>query len=206
MFFAVIESDFLIRSSPRPMLTFAIILLLPSSLTLVTLLIHRLRSSRAAQRDRAPEETVKSLPSRVWTSTGLEKERPGDQNKFLKPLQTIDLEQGVDSLATGGDSSRSRPVQSEQRAWHQSQVECAICLSDFVEGDIVRVLPCCHIFHLDEVDMWLIQRKKLCPICKADVTQPFQKAAPRTVPEVTESVADAETPAASEQTPLLQRS
>jgi E3 ubiquitin-protein ligase RNF13 len=157
----------LISSSSRPMLTFAVILLLPSSLTLVTLLIHRLRASRAAQRDRAPEEIVKSLPSRVWTDTGLEKERDGDQEASSMPKQDDDLERGPESLEAGGGSSTSCPVHhQEQQAWHNSQVECAICLSDFVKGDIVRVLPCHHIFHLDEVDAWLIHGKKLVSSCR----------------------------------------
>lgn len=46
--------------------------------------------------------------------------------------------------------------------------ECAICLSEFVDGDKVRVLPCGHVFHLPEIDSWLLRVKKLCPICKRD--------------------------------------
>lgn len=143
------------------MLTFAIILLLPSSLTLITLLIHRVRVSRAAQRDRAPEEIVKNLPSRVWAETGLEK-HADDQKDFSSPQNDVDLERGAESLEESGDSSTSCPVQQQQQqAWPESQVECAICLSDFAKGDTVRILPCQHIFHLDEVDAWLIHRKKL---------------------------------------------
>lgn len=45
--------------------------------------------------------------------------------------------------------------------WFEMQHECAICLSEFVKGDRVRVLPCQHIFHVEEIDEWLIHRKKL---------------------------------------------
>lgn len=210
----MITADYSAWEWYSPVLTFAIILLLPSSLTLVTLLIHRVRASRAAQRDRAPEEIVKNLPSRIWTGTGLEKDhRDDNEQPPSTPPQDVDLERGAESLEAGGDSSTSSPAQhQEHQAWHESQVECAICLSDFVKGDTVRILPCHHIFHLDEVDAWLIHRKKLCPICKADVTQPLLKPGPREhsvpaeEPESMASVEDPRSPAASERTPLLQRS
>lgn len=153
-----------INPPTSPILTFAIIILLPSSLTLLTLLIHRFRAARAAQRDRAPEDIVKSLPSRVWTGVGFEKSEsaiPGPNSSRLP--QDVDLEQGATPKSTdSADPSTSSHVPVQP--WHELQVECAICLSDFVKGDTVRVLPCHHIFHLDEIDGWLIHRKKLVSI------------------------------------------
>jgi hypothetical protein len=45
--------------------------------------------------------------------------------------------------------------------WFKNQTECAICLCDFELGDRVRILPCNHIFHMEEVDEWLVKRRKL---------------------------------------------
>ncbi|XP_031473196.1 RING-H2 finger protein ATL73-like [Nymphaea colorata] len=43
---------------------------------------------------------------------------------------------------------------------------CAICLSEFVAGDPVRVLPKCnHGFHLKCIDTWLASHSS-CPTCR----------------------------------------
>ncbi|KAI0769029.1 hypothetical protein BD413DRAFT_87084 [Trametes elegans] len=193
-----------------PIITFIIILLLPSLLTFITLLIHRIRAARAAQRDRAPESVVHNLPWRVWTGTGWEKHEP--------PFVPADASAAFDHVVEQGPDTPNASTSHDvpQPAWVESQSECAICLEMFVKGDRVRVLPCFHLFHMDEVDEWLIHKKKLCPICKADVTQPHipppehratehahPEPAPAGVPEASSrspsSVADSD-----ERTPLLQ--
>ena len=165
---------YLIFSFLSPIITFVIILLLPSVLTFVTLLIHRIRAARAARRDRAPEDVVHNLPWQVWTGNGWEKHDNADHESPVSASSVeMDLEQGVlakapivdndgAKLSTIEDASTSLDNKLlKNQPWFESQLECAICLSEFVKGDKVRVLPCHHIFHLDEVDEWLIQRKKL---------------------------------------------
>ncbi|CAN6290665.1 unnamed protein product [Urochloa humidicola] len=50
--------------------------------------------------------------------------------------------------------------------------ECAVCLSEFVERERVRLLPnCSHAFHIDCIDTWL-QGSARCPFCRSDVTLP----------------------------------
>lgn len=181
-----------LTTANRPIITFVVILLLPSILTFITLLIHRVRAARAAQRDRAPEDFVHRLPWRIWTGSGWEKHAAGlsvpeDPTEDQSSAPDRDLERG-DVAPSASDA--------DEPAWVDQQMECAICLEMFVKGDRVRVLPCNHLFHLVEVDEWLIQKKKVvslwlhlrvalsgscadvsilihqCPICKADITQP----------------------------------
>lgn len=45
---------------------------------------------------------------------------------------------------------------------------CAICLEDYIPGELLRLLPCQHEFHLDCIDQWLTTRKPFCPVCKRD--------------------------------------
>ncbi|KAI0312864.1 hypothetical protein OF83DRAFT_1176223 [Amylostereum chailletii] len=199
----LISSEYSAWQWYSPILTFITILFIPSSLTFLTLLIHRIRAVRAAQRDRAPEDTVHNLPWRVWTGTAWEK------HDGPVPTSDSDVERGE---GTHVNVAHVNNDEDEDPTWFSSQVECTICLESFAKGDRVRVLPCKHIFHLDEVDEWLIQRKKLCPVCKADVTQPppprphiasldATTAADPLPPPLTEPTTDPATP--SERTPLL---
>uniref|UniRef100_A0ACD5UIC9 Uncharacterized protein n=1 Tax=Avena sativa TaxID=4498 RepID=A0ACD5UIC9_AVESA len=56
------------------------------------------------------------------------------------------------------------PAQKQQQA--SAGAGCAICLSDFVDGESVRVLPVCgHRFHVACVDRWLASRCS-CPTCR----------------------------------------
>lgn len=147
---------------------------------------------RAAQRERAPEDIVRSLPWRVWTGHGWEKHAglvPGHEHPCTSPPMPdagahIDLERGVVRPSTSdGDDNADEP------AWAEAQNECAICLSEFEVGDKVRVLPCSHLFHLDEIDAWLINSRKLvscysslllllCRVCRHLSPLPFLRCSP----------------------------
>ncbi|KAJ7284161.1 hypothetical protein C8J57DRAFT_1294697 [Mycena rebaudengoi] len=191
-----------------PIITFIVILLLPSLLTFITLLIHRIRAARAAQRERAPEDIVHNLPWRVWTGSGWEKhestedpyaepappsasdeqQQPQSPSTASEPEPTSVPEPDKDDVDASATPSTSQPA--APLAWFDTQLECAICLSEFEKGDKVRVLP---------LDEWLIQRKKLCPVCKADVTQPLG------APAEEAPAARATSPDnATERTPLLE--
>ncbi|KAH7298941.1 hypothetical protein KP509_25G065800 [Ceratopteris richardii] len=51
----------------------------------------------------------------------------------------------------------------------QSQQSCPICLADFVDHELIRVLPgCLHSFHATCLDEWL-RRQATCPTCRADL-------------------------------------
>lgn len=52
--------------------------------------------------------------------------------------------------------------------------ECAICLSEFVEGERIRVLSRCkHGFHLHCIQQWLSCHSS-CPTCRANTGLPSQ--------------------------------
>jgi Ring finger domain len=54
----------------------------------------------------------------------------------------------------------------------KSPLECAICLSEFLDDDTLRLLPGCrHVFHVDCISAWLIEHKT-CPVCRSNLSDP----------------------------------
>uniref|UniRef100_A0ACD5TA69 Uncharacterized protein n=1 Tax=Avena sativa TaxID=4498 RepID=A0ACD5TA69_AVESA len=52
------------------------------------------------------------------------------------------------------------------------KAECAVCIVEFRDGDLARLLPRCgHRFHAACVDAWL-RLHSTCPLCRAAVVAP----------------------------------
>ncbi|XP_043703021.1 uncharacterized protein LOC122653145 isoform X2 [Telopea speciosissima] len=49
--------------------------------------------------------------------------------------------------------------------------QCYICLSEYEEGDKIRVLPCRHEYHMACVDKWLKEIHGVCPLCRGNVCE-----------------------------------
>ena len=183
--------------------------------------------TRQREAERAPPLLVLSLPERIWTpdivwekdsdsestasphSTTSPTADGGPTSSALPPPPPISPAQivtppAVDvvnplpelSLASGSrKKARSKSAVSAKKYF--SKDECAICMDAFQSGEIVRILPCGHVFHKDECDEWLLKWRKLvskldllwllfrhndgnttpidemqCPTCRADVTLP----------------------------------
>ncbi|KAH8822538.1 hypothetical protein DL96DRAFT_1618097 [Flagelloscypha sp. PMI_526] len=211
-----------------PLLTFLSILLLPTIITFITLLIHRIRLSRAEARERCPEDILHKLAWSIWPAGGLTgnsqlEKRFDEPPSPPQPLQsrprtpTDAGEEEAEPLLSPpslsnpeASASTSHPTPAEEIPWYNTQTECAICLSEFAPGDHIRILPCHHIFHLKEVDEWLVKVRKVCPICKCDVTQPFMDNKPSSSDtELTNTESEPQTvdaeenEPADEETPLL---
>ncbi|KAK1169646.1 E3 ubiquitin-protein ligase RNF149-like [Acipenser oxyrinchus oxyrinchus] len=45
---------------------------------------------------------------------------------------------------------------------------CAVCIENYKPKDVVRILPCKHVFHRTCIDPWLLDHRT-CPMCKLDV-------------------------------------
>ncbi|KAL2180747.1 uncharacterized protein P884DRAFT_216256 [Thermothelomyces heterothallicus CBS 202.75] len=66
----------------------------------------------------------------------------------------------------------SRGISSEWKKYMGRQVECVVCLEEYIDGvSRVMSLPCGHEFHAECITPWLTTRRRTCPICKNDVVR-----------------------------------
>ncbi|KAK0415757.1 hypothetical protein QR680_012102 [Steinernema hermaphroditum] len=54
----------------------------------------------------------------------------------------------------------------------QLDADCPVCIDPYNVGDVIRTLPCRHIFHKTCVDPWLLEHRT-CPMCKQDILKAF---------------------------------
>uniref|UniRef100_A0A0E0CIJ8 RING-type E3 ubiquitin transferase n=1 Tax=Oryza meridionalis TaxID=40149 RepID=A0A0E0CIJ8_9ORYZ len=54
---------------------------------------------------------------------------------------------------------------------------CSVCLEEQHAGGMVQEMPSCkHLFHVECIDMWL-HSHLTCPICRYDLSPPWDVAA-----------------------------
>lgn len=82
------------------------------------------------------------------------------------------LEQSTTNVCRSNDQIRTIPYLSEVKLCNSNNINsissccCSICLMDYKESDLLRMLPGCgHLFHVACVDPWLIM-KLTCPVCR----------------------------------------
>ncbi|PON84389.1 43kDa postsynaptic protein [Trema orientale] len=102
----------------------------------------------------------------------------------------LQAEQGFDDAVLGtfpkipyGQAKLHMNKGSDGRDRSTASSACSICLADYNDSDMLRLLPDCgHLFHLTCVDPWLRQHPT-CPICRnspipTPLTTPLAEVAP----------------------------
>ncbi|XP_020575577.1 RING-H2 finger protein ATL74-like [Phalaenopsis equestris] len=72
----------------------------------------------------------------------------------------------------GGEGSSPPPL---------AALGCPICLSDFTDGQKIRILPACdHRYHVSCIDTWLLLHGS-CPTCRHRLSPPGKQLSPEIV-------------------------
>ena len=128
---------------------------------------------------------VLSLPERVWTPDIVWEKDDSDESDQGSPTTDgpppispaevrtppavsvpVPDPLGPPPAGIASGSERHKPRTKSTAKKYFSKDECAICMDAFQRGDIVRILPCGHVFHKDECDEWLLKwRKLVSPPC-----------------------------------------
>ncbi|KAK8037348.1 Pa domain-containing protein [Apiospora marii] len=187
-----------------PLLDTLLVLVISPLITLTVvyaLLILRARIRR--RRWRAPKSVVERLPVRTYhtvastpshspripttpsppsPTTPLLQSQHGPSRSRPRSRTTTgvagDLLQANSALQLPG-SSPSHEKPSEWKKYMGRQVECVVCLEEYVDGvSQVMSLPCGHEFHVECITPWLTTRRRTCPICKGDVVRSLARGSP----------------------------
>ncbi|CAA7048261.1 unnamed protein product [Microthlaspi erraticum] len=100
-------------------------------------------------------------------------------SRFLitEPIASLSTPRGSSNKGIKKKALRMFPVVSYSPEMNLSGIgeECVICLSDFVSGEKVRLLPKCnHGFHVRCIGKWL-QQHTTCPNCRHSLVETCQK-------------------------------
>ncbi|KAF9275121.1 hypothetical protein BGZ88_002535 [Linnemannia elongata] len=80
----------------------------------------------------------------------------------------VSIAEESDDPPQSHQTPQAQEVQAQQEEFNNGDEECAICLSDFEDGDELRHLYCNHLFHRNCVDRWLV-KNAFCPKCKRGI-------------------------------------
>lgn len=98
---------------------------------------------------------------------GLESEQAPDSRHGMKKRDVRSLP--IIFYSKGKPTSCASSAASAAATNHHAETagsECAICLGDFVDGEVLRILPTCkHGFHIACIDAWLLSHSS-CPTCR----------------------------------------
>ncbi|RAL00707.1 PA and RING finger domain protein [Aspergillus ibericus CBS 121593] len=183
--------------STSPFFDTLLVLVVSPLLTLTVVYVLLLLRSRIRRRRwRAPKSLVDRLPVRTYhtittSSSGSSSPRsvsPGPVSP-TSPLLGAKSRSGrarleprpqqkshTTDVASASKVSSPKKEKSGSTLWRRKytgrQVECVVCLEEYVDGQSrVMSLPCGHEFHAECITPWLTTRRRTCPICKGDVVR-----------------------------------
>ncbi|KAJ5552195.1 hypothetical protein N7494_001573 [Penicillium frequentans] len=184
--------------STSPFFDTLLVLVISPLLTLtVVYALLLLRSRMRRRRWRAPKSVVERLPVRTYhtisnSSSSSSSPRPCSPGAALptSPLLSNDCQSspsrptrsrsqtiaGVTLDSGSHKDEKPTSFQSGSILWRRKytgrQVECVVCLEEYIDGQSrVMSLPCGHEFHAECITPWLTTRRRTCPICKGDVVR-----------------------------------
>ncbi|KAK3695527.1 hypothetical protein B0T22DRAFT_110084 [Podospora appendiculata] len=131
-----------------------------------------------SQSSRAPSPTSSSPTTPLLQGSSPSRPRSRTTTGVPEPADLLRADNALQAprapRAPGSPShEKGAPhISSEWKKYMGRQVECVVCLEEYVDGvSRVMSLPCGHEFHVECITPWLTTRRRTCPICKGDVVR-----------------------------------
>lgn len=117
--------------------------------------------NRFFSRVRDPEDETASTVTNTLSPDGNTAVSKGLDEALIRSIPVIEFRKSTTERKVNDIAASTEPAAS---------YECAVCLSEFEEGERLRVIPyCCHAFHIDCIDVWL-QSNANCPLCRSGIS------------------------------------
>ncbi|EER18416.1 RING-H2 finger protein ATL2E, putative [Perkinsus marinus ATCC 50983] len=82
-------------------------------------------------------------------------------------MKSVSFNLGADVVSSDEPPSTEGAGEDNESDW---TCDCAICLGEFENDEMVCELKCGHIFHEECVHGWFVSsRKPRCPVCRMEV-------------------------------------
>ena len=142
-------------------------------LALVTVSLHRQRRRR--------EHTVRDIHHSTTSDVVTPASLPPHSVQAWPPIPTPDLggapQSAPGSVIESGTVEQHRLAAIRSLPVHRHggggcDEECVLCIEAYTSGEVLKQLPCGHVFHAQCIDRWLVHgmayQTRACPLCKAD--------------------------------------
>lgn len=91
---------------------------------------------------------------------------PPNKGLKKKALQALPISTYTASASVSTSTAAADDLPCSSGGDGGSSTECAICITEFTDGEEIRILPLCnHAFHVACIDKWLTSRSS-CPSCR----------------------------------------
>lgn len=124
-------------------------------------------STRGWQRNAVSTSTVSTGAEQVVSDPRLAPRRASAPSLAAAASESVE---DVAAISKLNFYTVTGPFNAQPSLDPEEAPECAICMENFSDGEIVRTLRCWHRFHPCCVDPWLTRRWQ-CPLCKLEVAR-----------------------------------
>lgn len=100
-----------------------------------------------------------------WLNTPGTRDNAAWQKNCSKHFRLCNTMMETDAMSRQAENEKARSARISGKTTTMCKTAdsiCAICTDDFVKDQLVRIMPCGHLFHRGCVDEWLVERSRTC--------------------------------------------